>query len=105
MDRESVDRLRFDRRLERRRGWVENADKQAYLEALPDVSEKMTRGLDEPEDSNEPGAAHETPAADFGQHTDMPSTPTPTPTVPSSTSSTGDSDPSGTFSGGGTELS
>jgi len=42
MDRESVDRLRFDRRLQRRRGWVEESDFSAHLESLVDVSEKMT---------------------------------------------------------------
>jgi hypothetical protein len=51
MDRESVDRLRFDRRLEQRRGWVEEGAKDAHLESLPDVTEKMTRGLDEPEEA------------------------------------------------------
>jgi hypothetical protein len=50
MDRESVERLRFDRRLERRRGWVEDADRDAHLESLPDVSEKMIRGFDDPEE-------------------------------------------------------
>ena len=50
MDRESVERLRFDRRLERRRGWVEPAEKDAHLDSLPDVSGKMTRGFEE-EDS------------------------------------------------------
>ncbi len=42
MDRESVDRLRFDRRLQRRRDWVEASDVEAQLESLPDVSDKMT---------------------------------------------------------------
>ena len=51
MDRESVDRLRFDRRLEQRRGWVEPEAKEAHLESLPDVIDKMTRGLDEPEET------------------------------------------------------
>jgi len=42
MDRESVDRLRFDRRLQRRPGWVEESDFSGHLESLVDVSEKMT---------------------------------------------------------------
>jgi len=44
MDRESVERLRFDRRLQRRRGLVEETERAAHSESLPDVSEKMTRG-------------------------------------------------------------
>ena len=42
MDKESVERLRFDRRLQRRPGWVEKTDQEAFLASLPDVSEKMT---------------------------------------------------------------
>lgn len=42
MDRESLERLRFDRRLLRRRDWVEAEKFDDHLEALPDVSEKMT---------------------------------------------------------------
>lgn len=42
MDRESVERLRFDRRLQHRRDWIEPTDAEAHLESLPDVSEKMT---------------------------------------------------------------
>ncbi len=42
MDRESVERLRFDRRLQQRRDWVAEADYTAHAQALPDVSEKMT---------------------------------------------------------------
>jgi hypothetical protein len=49
MDRESVERLRFDRRLLRRREWVAEGEYEAYTEALPDVSDKMTRIGDEGE--------------------------------------------------------
>ena len=42
MDRESVERLRFDRRLQNRRDWIEPTDVDAHLESLPDVSDKMT---------------------------------------------------------------
>jgi hypothetical protein len=42
MDRQSVERLRFDRRLKARDGWVDATRESEYLEALPDVSEKMT---------------------------------------------------------------
>jgi len=47
MDRDSVERLRFDRRLQRRIGWVEPAQVDAYLESLPDVSSKMTTCAEE----------------------------------------------------------
>lgn len=42
MDRESVERLRFDRRLQNRREWIDPADLDAHIESLPDVSDKMT---------------------------------------------------------------
>lgn len=42
MDRESVERLRFDRRLARRRDWVDGQEVDQYVESLPDVSDKMT---------------------------------------------------------------
>ena len=42
MDRESVERLRFDRRLKGRRDWVDQDAAQANLDALPDVSDNMT---------------------------------------------------------------
>ena len=95
MDRESVDRLRFDRRLEQRRGWVEDAAKEAHIESLPDVSDKMTRGLDEPEEAPadaDPTRPEASPV--------MPSYSTPAP------ASDPTSDPTpGSFGGGGGELS
>ena len=42
MDRESLDRLRFDRRLQNRRGWLAPGELEAYLDRLPDVAEKLT---------------------------------------------------------------
>lgn len=42
MDRESVERLRFDRRLARRRDWVDENDVEANIDALPDLTDKMT---------------------------------------------------------------
>ena len=42
MDRESVERLRFDRRLQGRRDWVDQDAAQANFDALPDVSDNMT---------------------------------------------------------------
>jgi len=42
MDRQSVERLRFDSRLKNRDGWVDATKEEAYLASLPDVVEKMT---------------------------------------------------------------
>lgn len=67
MDRDSVERLRHDRRLVRRREWVSDEDRASYLESLPDVSDKMTRGFDGPDDeadSNASEAAATAPAFD-----------------------------------------
>ncbi len=65
MDKESVERLRFDRRLQRRPGWVEKTDQEAYLASLPDVSEKMTSCAEEEDTAEEAGATDvaEGPAA------------------------------------------
>ena len=42
MNRDSVTRLRLDRRLLFRRGWLEPAERERELAALPDVSSKAT---------------------------------------------------------------
>ena len=78
-------------RLEQRRGWAEVSDRQANIDSLPDVSDKMTRGLDE-----EPETAED-------ENTEMPmgssSATVERPAVPGF-------NPQGGFSsGGGTELS
>jgi hypothetical protein len=41
MDRESMVRLRLDRRLIRRRGWIAPEELAKELEKLPDVSGKI----------------------------------------------------------------
>ncbi len=41
MDRESMKRLKLDRRLIRRRGWISKQDLERELSALPDVSDKI----------------------------------------------------------------
>lgn len=57
MDKESVERLRYDRRLQRRTGWVEESAMESHIEALPDVSEKMTTGAALEDAEDEPVAA------------------------------------------------
>ena len=42
MNRESLDKLRLDRRLIHRRGWMSEAERRRALEALPDVAAKAT---------------------------------------------------------------
>jgi hypothetical protein len=42
MNRESLDKLRHDRRLIRRRGWMSPAELDCALEQLPDVAGKAT---------------------------------------------------------------
>jgi len=57
MNQEAEARLKFDRRLEGRRGWVSEEEIQAELSALPDVANK----LQPPEDDGD-AAASSTPA-------------------------------------------
>ncbi|MEZ4333905.1 MAG: hypothetical protein R3F35_19300 [Myxococcota bacterium] len=56
MDRESLDRLRFDRRLQNRRGWLAPGELEGYLERLPDVAEKLTTLTEEDGAAAEAGA-------------------------------------------------
>ena len=55
MDRESIEKLKFDSRLARRRGWVDAKAVAANLESLPDVVDKIAppEELDETPDSAE----------------------------------------------------
>ena len=55
MDQESLRKLRFDRRLIGRRGWVSEQQLQKDLEALPDVSDKQMPP--EPADGEEAAAS------------------------------------------------
>lgn len=43
MDRESLDRLRFDRRLQNRRGWLAPGELERHVQTLPDVTDKLTK--------------------------------------------------------------
>jgi len=42
MNRESLDKLRLDRRLLQRRGWISAAERKRVLAELPDASGKAT---------------------------------------------------------------
>jgi hypothetical protein len=56
MNRESMAKLRLDRRLIRRRGWISDEELESELGALPDSAEKATT-LGEIADRLDPGAA------------------------------------------------
>jgi hypothetical protein len=42
MNRQSLEKLRLDRRLMGRRGWMSNAERARALQDLPDVASKAT---------------------------------------------------------------
>ena len=48
MDRDTMSKLRLDRRLLRRRGWISDEDLTRELESLPDVAEKIAATDAEP---------------------------------------------------------
>jgi hypothetical protein len=57
MNRDSIQKMRLDRRLIRRVGWISEQELEQELAGLPDVSEKMTT-LGEAEDqASDEGAA------------------------------------------------
>jgi len=102
MDRDSVDRLRFDRRLEQRSGWVEDRAREENLKSLPDVTDKMTVGLDEEDETPTP-IEGEAPSTDVGSTQVGFSAPTPpaTPTPQSPAPSYPRTSNEGSFGGGG----
>jgi len=65
MNRDSVSRLRLDRRLLFRRGWLKPEERERELETLPDVSGKATTlgAAADREGGGEAGARREGPAA------------------------------------------
>ena len=51
MEQGSIAKLKYDNRLSRRKGWLSNEEEKAYLEALPDVADKIAMPEDdEPEE-------------------------------------------------------
>jgi hypothetical protein len=63
MNKESVEDLRFDRRLRHRAGWIQDSALEDYLASLPDVSEKMTTSAEEETVEEEVAPAPEAPVA------------------------------------------
>lgn len=64
MDRESLERLHFDRRLQNRRGWLAPGELERHVDALPDTTDKMTTLADQ-----EAGAAAAAEGAPAGSGT------------------------------------
>jgi len=52
MDRKSMTRLKFDKRLVHRRGWINKKELETELAALPDVANKIA-----PDEPEEPASA------------------------------------------------
>jgi len=59
MDRETITKLRLDKRLIRRRGWISPEDLEREIEALPDVSHKIAHGEAETERPKDERGARE----------------------------------------------
>ena len=63
MDNESTSRLKFDRRLATRRGWVEPEELEQELASLPDAADKIMPASEEPAT---PTRAAAPPSSGFG---------------------------------------
>ena len=69
MDNDSTDRLKFDRRLAARRGWIAPAELEGELATLPDAVDKIHVPSDEPTatgSETSEGAAPPAPAPEDG---------------------------------------
>lgn len=58
-----MQKLRLDRRLANRRGWIQSSQLQSELDALPDVADKALQPGEEPVAPPAPTADAERPAA------------------------------------------
>jgi hypothetical protein len=47
MKPESLENLKYDRRLDRRRGWVSDEERLANIDSLPDVADKVSGDNDD----------------------------------------------------------
>ena len=68
MDRDVMEGLRFDVRLRRRRGWVDDAEFDAHVEDLADVSDKAVPlaalAGDESDEASTASSAEGSPASE-----------------------------------------
>ena len=51
MEQGSLEKLKFDNRLSRRKGWLSKDENEANLQSLPDVSDKISTPEDEVEEA------------------------------------------------------
>ena len=105
MDRESVERLRFDRRLACRRDWVDASEVEAHFDALEDVSEKMTTAAEleaELEAARNAAPAEEAPPS-FGAPATESTFPGSAPAAPAAVPVAGDFSSSATSTGPSTQ--
>ncbi len=65
MNREATEKLRLDKRLVHRRGWISKAELEKLLEALPDVSDKIAPP--EEEEPSQVAPAEETVSETAGE--------------------------------------
>lgn len=61
MERGSLEQLKHDIRLRRRKGWISNADSEDYLASLPDAQERVY--VPEEDEQETPAAPAEASAA------------------------------------------
>ena len=65
MNRRSLEKLRLDRRLTGRHGWISNADLTTEIEKMPDASEKVAEAEVRPDpdesDAQPPEAGSQIP--------------------------------------------
>jgi hypothetical protein len=57
MNRESLAKMRLDRRLLLRRGWLKDAEREQALASLPDVGHKATTLGEALDDESDAGAS------------------------------------------------
>ena len=62
---DSARNLRLDRRLARRRGWIDPEELERELAALPDTSDKIQPPEDEPKEAAAPPAQAPSPGGGF----------------------------------------
>ncbi len=67
MERGSLEKLQYDKRLRLRNGWISKEETQSYIDALPDVSDKIAV---EEEEITEPDALEPSVEAPAGTSVD-----------------------------------
>lgn len=71
MERESLEKLQYDKRLRQRDGWISTEAADSYLESLPDVSDKIFVEEEEAEEEVvEPAATDPVSEAPLGAPAD-----------------------------------